>query len=417
MILGPQVKGENTVSGATCTAACTAPVDRFWVGCTRGTATGTNYTSKHESTLACTQARGSTKLQRRVPDKFAWSPTRQPTNFRGRMLISTENALITRYTTIELKLTYIAALFLLGKNGPHFKMQSSIHAGALMAPRGATCRSRLHTTPQALPDRAARLVRPLQGVAGAALRAVTRPLLRPAPAPGQQASGPEKHLQGQNQQLQQHHAQQHSYAVVDGWNLVPTPIPLTRSVDGADMGQAAARGMAAHSTITPVSNSATSASSLAGSSSSSSHRSSSGIHAVAADAAASPLAFTRHLVAASNGAAPLPSRMESLSWLLFSTGREQARLVTGSSEDPSAWLSGPEAAELLERVYAVGEAAADLGVADDLAAGNGAPVSNGQRAVAALDFAALLTRYLHQVCLVGGLSGPVCQPAARCILK
>ncbi|GBF99973.1 hypothetical protein Rsub_12666 [Raphidocelis subcapitata] len=111
-------------------------------------------------------------------------------------------------------------------------------------------------------------------------------------------------------------------------------------------------------------------------------------------AAATPLAFARHLSAATNGSAPLGTRMESLSWLLFSSGRAQAALP-GPPADPSTWLAAPGGLDLLEQVYVVGGAVADLGVADTLYSG-AAPASNGQRAVAALDFAALLTRYLGQ---------------------
>ncbi|KAI8465554.1 MAG: hypothetical protein J3K34DRAFT_85049 [Monoraphidium minutum] len=112
------------------------------------------------------------------------------------------------------------------------------------------------------------------------------------------------------------------------------------------------------------------------------------------------LAFARHLSAASNGAAPLGGRMESLSWLLFTTGRAQARGLAGPPADVRSWLAaGPEGTALLERVYLAGGALADLGAAaDGLYAGGagGAAASNGQRAIASLDFASLLSRYLTQ---------------------
>lgn len=194
-----------------------------------------------------------------------------------------------------------------------------------------------------------------------------------------------------------------AYAVQSVFALAPVPMPLAAGAAGHV--QTAPERAAS---VLPVTASAVHNGSSSGGSGSSSGGSGGLAHApavspaachVAADPAASPLAFTRHLVAAANGGAPLPCRMESLAWLLFSTGREQARLLGGTPPDaPSVWLASPEAAELLERVYAVGEAAAELGVADGLAPpGGGAGVaSNGQRAIASLDFAGLLTRYLQQ---------------------
>lgn len=115
--------------------------------------------------------------------------------------------------------------------------------------------------------------------------------------------------------------------------------------------------------------------------------------------ASSQLAFARHLSTASNGCAPLGSRMESLSWLVFMSGQQQARTITGPPADPSSWLETAEKLALLEQVYVLGQAVADLGVADGVyaAGAGGGAASNGQRAVAALDFAALLGKYLNQV--------------------
>jgi hypothetical protein len=122
--------------------------------------------------------------------------------------------------------------------------------------------------------------------------------------------------------------------------------------------------------------------------------------AAAPFAAASPhLAFARHLAAACNGAAPLQARMEAASLLLFNTGRQQRALLAGPPSDAASWLASPDSVTLLEQVYEVGGALADLGVGDAGPSGpyaGAAPVSNGARAVAALDFAALLTRYLQQ---------------------
>ena len=126
------------------------------------------------------------------------------------------------------------------------------------------------------------------------------------------------------------------------------------------------------------------------------------------DAASQQLAFARHLSTASNGLAPLSSRLESLSYLVFTTGQAQARLLRGPASDPRSWLESGEGVALLERVYLLGQAVADLGAAADgayAAGAGGVAASNGQRALASLDFASLLSRYLAQVCVLRGGGG------------
>lgn len=112
----------------------------------------------------------------------------------------------------------------------------------------------------------------------------------------------------------------------------------------------------------------------------------------------SSLAFARHMITATNAAQPLGMRLEALSFLLFRMRSLQAAAVTGPVEDPCSWMATVDGLALLEQVYMVGQAIADLGVADSVYAGaaGGIAASNGQRAVAALDFSQVLSRYLQQ---------------------
>jgi hypothetical protein len=66
--------------------------------------------------------------------------------------------------------------------------------------------------------------------------------------------------------------------------------------------------------------------------------------------ASQQLAFARHLSIASNGLAPLATRMESLTWMVFKTGQLQARVLQGPASDPRSWLHSPESIALLEQV-------------------------------------------------------------------
>lgn len=111
-------------------------------------------------------------------------------------------------------------------------------------------------------------------------------------------------------------------------------------------------------------------------------------------AVAASLKFAKHLSSVSNGVAPPSSRMESLGWLLFETKRLQASsLPQQDSSDPAVWLRSADSLQLLEQIYLVGAAIAELGTADGL---QPLSVSNGARAIVSLDYSRLLERYLQQ---------------------
>ncbi|KAF8071366.1 hypothetical protein HT031_001450 [Scenedesmus sp. PABB004] len=111
---------------------------------------------------------------------------------------------------------------------------------------------------------------------------------------------------------------------------------------------------------------------------------------------AQQLRFAKHLAAASNGVAPAAARSESMAWLLFDAKRAQAALFGGEGPPPcdaASWLAAPGGRALLERLLLLGGALAELGTADGLA-----PLASGAgaRAVASLDYARLLERFLAQ---------------------
>jgi hypothetical protein len=136
-----------------------------------------------------------------------------------------------------------------------------------------------------------------------------------------------------------------------------------------------------------------------GSSTSSSSRSSS------TSSSSSTLRFAKHLAVVSNGCAPPATRFESLGWLLFHAKQQQQTLVesaaavAGLHADPSLtsfWLLQPLAeakVHLLQQIYLIGQALADLGTADGL---QPLSTSNGSRAIVSMDYAKLLKRYLQQ---------------------
>jgi hypothetical protein len=113
-------------------------------------------------------------------------------------------------------------------------------------------------------------------------------------------------------------------------------------------------------------------------------------------AAPSPLKFAKHLANVSNGCAPPMTRFESLGWLLFESKRLQASLLgpnTPQQAAVSSWLSSAQGLQLLEQIYLVGAAIAELGTADGL---QPLSSSNGSRAIVSLDYSRLLERYLQQ---------------------
>lgn len=110
----------------------------------------------------------------------------------------------------------------------------------------------------------------------------------------------------------------------------------------------------------------------------------------------SPLKFAKHLANVSNGCAPPMTRFESLGWLLFESKRLQASLLgpnTRQQAAASSWLSSAQGVQLLEQIYLVGAAIAELGTADGL---QPLSSSNGSRAIVSLDYSRLLERYLQQ---------------------
>lgn len=109
--------------------------------------------------------------------------------------------------------------------------------------------------------------------------------------------------------------------------------------------------------------------------------------------APSSLKFAKHLANVSNGCAPPMSRFESLGWLLFETKRLQATTIGPSAQAPDSWLCTAANTQLLEQIYLVGAAIAELGTADGL---QPLSTSNGSRAIVSLDYSRLLERYLQQ---------------------
>lgn len=107
----------------------------------------------------------------------------------------------------------------------------------------------------------------------------------------------------------------------------------------------------------------------------------------------SAVKFAKHLANVSNGCAPPPSRFESLGWLLFETKRLQASVIGAEAQLPDSWLSSADGMQLLEQVYLVGSAIAELGTADGL---QPLSTSNGSRAIVSLDYSRLLERFLQQ---------------------
>lgn len=109
--------------------------------------------------------------------------------------------------------------------------------------------------------------------------------------------------------------------------------------------------------------------------------------------ASASLRFAKHLANASNGCAPPSSRFESTGWLLFETKRLQAALIGPAPHTAERWVASTEGLQLLEQVYLVGAAIAELGTADGL---QPLSSSNGSRAIVSLDYSRLLERYLQQ---------------------
>lgn len=105
------------------------------------------------------------------------------------------------------------------------------------------------------------------------------------------------------------------------------------------------------------------------------------------------LKFAKHLANVSNGCAPPTSRFESLGWLLFESKRLQASLIGSSPSIVGSWLCSADSMQLLEQIYLVGAAIAELGSADGLQPMSS---SNGSRAIVSLDYSRLLERYLQQ---------------------
>lgn len=112
-------------------------------------------------------------------------------------------------------------------------------------------------------------------------------------------------------------------------------------------------------------------------------------------AVSSSLKFAKHLANVSNGCAPPMTRFESLGWLLFESKRLQASLLgpTPQQAAASSWLSSAQGVQLLEQIYLIGAAIAELGTADGL---QPLSSSNGSRAIVSLDYSRLLERYLQQ---------------------
>jgi hypothetical protein len=109
--------------------------------------------------------------------------------------------------------------------------------------------------------------------------------------------------------------------------------------------------------------------------------------------ARSSIKFAKHLSNVSNGCAPPMSRFESLGWLLFESKRLQAALVGPDPAAVDSWLCSADTMQLLEQIYLVGAAIAELGTADGL---QPLSSSNGSRAIMSLDYSRLLERYLQQ---------------------
>jgi hypothetical protein len=109
--------------------------------------------------------------------------------------------------------------------------------------------------------------------------------------------------------------------------------------------------------------------------------------------ARSSIKFAKHLANVSNGCAPPMSRFESLGWLLFESKRLQAALVGPNPAAVNSWLCSADSMQLLEQIYLVGAAIAELGTADGL---QPLSSSNGSRAIISLDYSRLLERYLQQ---------------------
>lgn len=112
-------------------------------------------------------------------------------------------------------------------------------------------------------------------------------------------------------------------------------------------------------------------------------------------AVSSSLKFAKHLANVSNGCAPPMIRFESLGWLLFESKRLQASLLGPNPQQAAAssWLSSAQGVQLLEQIYLIGAAIAELGTADGL---QPLSSSNGSRAIVSLDYSRLLERYLQQ---------------------
>jgi hypothetical protein len=107
------------------------------------------------------------------------------------------------------------------------------------------------------------------------------------------------------------------------------------------------------------------------------------------------LKFAKHLSTVTNGCAPPAARFEALGWLLYESKRLQAALL-GPLNGSSSWqldMHSPAQLALLEQLYVIGAAVAELGTADGL---QPLSTSNGARAIACLDYQQLLQRYLVQ---------------------
>jgi hypothetical protein len=111
------------------------------------------------------------------------------------------------------------------------------------------------------------------------------------------------------------------------------------------------------------------------------------------------LTFARRYATACNGSAPAGERARALGELMLDARRQQAAFLSSCNAaepmrlGPGAWLSAPGGVLLLERVYMLGAVLAELGAALD-AAGASLLGSAPARVAAALDYGALLSRYL-----------------------
>lgn len=109
--------------------------------------------------------------------------------------------------------------------------------------------------------------------------------------------------------------------------------------------------------------------------------------------ASATLKFAKHLATVSNGCAPPMSRFESTGWLLFESKQLQSALIGPTPHTVNSWVCNAEGLQLLEQIYLVGAAIAELGTADGL---QPLSSSNGSRAIVSLDYSRLLERYLQQ---------------------